>query len=65
MRNCRNRKVNRGAILCSRKQRAAPAGNTNEKANRDERYASLLAGMQNTQWSQACRQKRETYWALR
>ena len=26
MRNCRNRKVNRGAILCSRKQGSAPAG---------------------------------------
>ena len=47
MRNCRNRKVNRGAILCSRKQGSAPAGNTIEKANRDERYASLLASMQN------------------
>lgn len=57
MRNCRNRKVNRGPILCSRKQGSAPAGNTIEKANRDVRYASLLASMQNTQWSQACRQK--------
>ena len=56
MRNCRNRKVNRGAILCSRKQGSAPAGNTIEKANRDVRYASLLASMQNTQWPQACRQ---------
>ena len=46
MRNCRNRKVNR-VILCSRKQGSAPAGNTIEKANRDERYASLLASMQN------------------
>jgi hypothetical protein len=48
------RKVNQGAILCSRKQGSAPAGNTIEKANRDERYASLLASMQNTQWSPAC-----------
>ena len=44
------RKANRGAILCSRKQGPAPAGksagNTIEKANRDERYASLLASMQ-------------------
>ena len=31
----------------SRKQGSAPAGNTIEKANRDERYASLLASMQN------------------
>ena len=44
---CRNRKVNRGAILCSRKQGSAPAGNTIEKANRDQYYASLLASMQN------------------
>ena len=36
MRNCRNRKVNRGAILCSRKQGSAAAGNTIEKANRDD-----------------------------
>jgi hypothetical protein len=47
MRNCRNRKVNRRAILCSRKQGSAPASNTIKKANRDERYASLLANMQN------------------
>ena len=47
IRNCRNQKVNRGAILCSRKQGSAPAGNTIEKANRDERYAFLLANMQN------------------
>ena len=33
-----------------------PVANTVEKANRDVRYASLLASMQNTQWSQACRQ---------
>ena len=47
IRNCRNQTVNRGAILCSRKQGSAPAGNTIEKANRDEHYASLLASMQN------------------
>ena len=33
--------------LCSRKQGSAPAGNTIEKANRDQYYASLLASMQN------------------
>ena len=41
------RKVNRGAILCSRKQGSTPAPGTIDKASRDEYYASLLASMQN------------------
>jgi hypothetical protein len=47
----------RGNPLLAKAGGSIPAGNTIEKANRDERYASLLASMQNKGWSQACRVK--------
>ena len=37
----------RGNSLLAKAVVSIPAGNTIEKANRDERYASLLASMQN------------------
>ena len=47
-------------ILCSRKAgvstRVSTAAKTVAKTGRDQIYASLLA----SQWSQACRQKRES-----
>ena len=60
MRNCRNRKANRGNSLLVKAGVSTRRQHDREGANRDERYVSILASMQSTQWSQACRQKRET-----